>query len=123
MDVNTLACFRRKRCRVGLLSAIIILMRNLFVFHIAVLTSVVYILLMIFGLLGNMLTILVVWLRPYMRSSTYLYLSSMAVSDMLILLLLPLELYKVLANARKSMFAHALSVVSFSQRSASGIHR
>lgn len=75
-------------------------MRNLFIFHIAVLTSVVYILLMIFGLLGNMLTILVVWLRPYMRSSTYLYLSSMAVSDMLILLLLPLELYKVLANAR-----------------------
>uniref|UniRef100_A0A3P8TU36 Growth hormone secretagogue receptor type 1 n=1 Tax=Amphiprion percula TaxID=161767 RepID=A0A3P8TU36_AMPPE len=50
---------------------------------------------MLFGLLGNILTILVVWLRPYMRSSTYLYLSSMAVSDLLILLLLPLDLYKL----------------------------
>uniref|UniRef100_A0A667WLR1 Growth hormone secretagogue receptor type 1 n=1 Tax=Myripristis murdjan TaxID=586833 RepID=A0A667WLR1_9TELE len=42
-----------------------------------------------------MLTILVVLLRPHMRSSTYLYLSSMAVSDLLILLLLPLDLYKL----------------------------
>uniref|UniRef100_A0A3B5M885 Growth hormone secretagogue receptor type 1 n=1 Tax=Xiphophorus couchianus TaxID=32473 RepID=A0A3B5M885_9TELE len=50
---------------------------------------------MLFGLLGNTLTILVVWLRPHMRSSTYLYLSSMAVSDLLILLLLPLDLYKL----------------------------
>uniref|UniRef100_A0A3B3TXN2 Growth hormone secretagogue receptor type 1 n=1 Tax=Poecilia latipinna TaxID=48699 RepID=A0A3B3TXN2_9TELE len=50
---------------------------------------------MLFGLLGNILTILVVWLRPHMRSSTYLYLSSMAVSDLLILLLLPLDLYKL----------------------------
>ncbi|RVE69047.1 hypothetical protein OJAV_G00073770 [Oryzias javanicus] len=50
---------------------------------------------MLFGLLGNILTILVVWLRPHMRSSTYLYLSSMAISDLLILLLLPLDLYKL----------------------------
>uniref|UniRef100_A0A3Q2TPZ2 Growth hormone secretagogue receptor type 1 n=1 Tax=Fundulus heteroclitus TaxID=8078 RepID=A0A3Q2TPZ2_FUNHE len=50
---------------------------------------------MLFGLLGNILTILVVWFRPHMRSSTYLYLSSMAVSDLLILLLLPLDLYKL----------------------------
>ncbi|XP_042361165.1 growth hormone secretagogue receptor type 1-like [Plectropomus leopardus] len=57
--------------------------------------TVIYIPLMLFGLLGNILTILVVWLRPHMRSSTYLYLSSMAVSDLLILLLLPLELYKL----------------------------
>ncbi|XP_037545261.1 growth hormone secretagogue receptor type 1-like [Nematolebias whitei] len=57
--------------------------------------TVVYISLMMFGLLGNILTILVVWLRPHMRSSTYLYLSSMAVSDLLILLLLPLDLYKL----------------------------
>uniref|UniRef100_A0A4W6F6Q7 Growth hormone secretagogue receptor type 1 n=1 Tax=Lates calcarifer TaxID=8187 RepID=A0A4W6F6Q7_LATCA len=57
--------------------------------------TVVYIPLMLFGLLGNILTILVVWLRPHMRSSTYLYLSSMAVSDLLILLLLPLDLYKL----------------------------
>ncbi|KAM7372627.1 hypothetical protein PAMP_009782 [Pampus punctatissimus] len=57
--------------------------------------TVLYIPLMLFGLLGNILTILVVWLRPHMRSSTYLYLSSMAVSDLLILLLLPLDLYKL----------------------------
>ncbi|XP_054861271.1 growth hormone secretagogue receptor type 1-like [Amphiprion ocellaris] len=61
----------------------------------AVCVTVIYIPLMLFGLLGNILTILVVWLRPYMRSSTYLYLSSMAVSDLLILLLLPLDLYKL----------------------------
>ncbi|KAJ3601738.1 hypothetical protein NHX12_032705 [Muraenolepis orangiensis] len=51
--------------------------------------------LMLLGILGNLLTILVVWLRPHMRSSTYWYLSSMAVSDLLILLLLPLDLYKL----------------------------
>ncbi|XP_054616096.1 growth hormone secretagogue receptor type 1-like [Dunckerocampus dactyliophorus] len=57
--------------------------------------TVIYIPVMLFGLLGNVLTILVVWLRPRMRSSTYLYLSSMAVSDLMILLLLPLDLYKL----------------------------
>ncbi|XP_061889512.1 growth hormone secretagogue receptor type 1-like [Entelurus aequoreus] len=57
--------------------------------------TVIYIPVMILGLLGNVLTILVVWLRPHMRSSTYLYLSSMAVSDLMILLLLPLDLYKL----------------------------
>ncbi|MEQ2251393.1 hypothetical protein ILYODFUR_010484 [Ilyodon furcidens] len=56
--------------------------------------TVIYVQLMLLGLLGNILTILVVCLRPHMRSSTYLYLSSMAVSDLLILLLLPLDLYK-----------------------------
>lgn len=60
--------------------------------------TIIYVPLMIFGLLGNVLTILVVWLRPYMRSSTYLYLSSLAVSDILILLLLPVDLYKVHAG-------------------------
>uniref|UniRef100_A0A8C9X496 Growth hormone secretagogue receptor type 1 n=1 Tax=Sander lucioperca TaxID=283035 RepID=A0A8C9X496_SANLU len=65
------------------------------IFHILVCVTVIYIPLMLFGLLGNILTILVVWLRPHMRSSTYLYLSSMAVSDLLILLLLPLDLYKL----------------------------
>uniref|UniRef100_A0A3Q0RFJ2 Growth hormone secretagogue receptor type 1 n=1 Tax=Amphilophus citrinellus TaxID=61819 RepID=A0A3Q0RFJ2_AMPCI len=65
-------------------------------YHISPLcVTVIYIPLMLFGLLGNILTILVVWLRPHMRTSTYLYLSSMAVSDLLILLLLPLDLYKL----------------------------
>uniref|UniRef100_A0A3Q3BL19 G-protein coupled receptors family 1 profile domain-containing protein n=1 Tax=Kryptolebias marmoratus TaxID=37003 RepID=A0A3Q3BL19_KRYMA len=66
-----------------------------FLYSFPVCVTVIYISLMIFGLLGNILTILVVWLRPHMRSSTYLYLSSMAVSDLLILLLLPLDLYKL----------------------------
>lgn len=68
---------------------------NTQLFLLVVCVTVIYIPLMLFGLLGNILTILVVWLRPYMRTSTYLYLSSMAVSDLLILLLLPLDLYKV----------------------------
>lgn len=51
--------------------------------------------LLVFGLMGNILTILVVWLRPQMRSTTYFYLSSMAVSDILMLVLMPLDLYKV----------------------------
>uniref|UniRef100_A0A671XSD2 Growth hormone secretagogue receptor type 1 n=1 Tax=Sparus aurata TaxID=8175 RepID=A0A671XSD2_SPAAU len=55
-------------------------MIDLSMFHILVCVTVIYILLMLFGLLGNILTILVVWLRPHMRSSTYLYLSSMAVT-------------------------------------------
>uniref|UniRef100_A0A8C4ZIN5 Growth hormone secretagogue receptor type 1 n=1 Tax=Gadus morhua TaxID=8049 RepID=A0A8C4ZIN5_GADMO len=67
----------------------------LFVLFKIVCVTAVCILLMLLGILGNMLTILVVWLRPHMRSSTYLYLSSMAVSDLLILLLLPLDLYKL----------------------------
>uniref|UniRef100_A0A8C6T0Q2 Growth hormone secretagogue receptor type 1 n=1 Tax=Neogobius melanostomus TaxID=47308 RepID=A0A8C6T0Q2_9GOBI len=62
--------------------------------------TVIYIPLMILGLLGNILTILVVWLRPHMRTCTYLYLSSMAVSDLLILLLLPLDLYQVCTRPR-----------------------
>lgn len=71
-------------------------------FYILVCVTAIYIPLMIFGLLGNILTIVVVWLRPHMRSSTYLYLSSMAVSDMLILLLLPLDLYKVHAYTQSA---------------------
>ncbi|XP_060945884.1 growth hormone secretagogue receptor type 1-like [Limanda limanda] len=57
--------------------------------------TVILVPLIIFGLLGNKLTLLVVWLRPNMRSSAHLYLSSMAVSDLLILLLLALDLLKM----------------------------
>ncbi|XP_034449228.1 growth hormone secretagogue receptor type 1-like [Hippoglossus hippoglossus] len=56
--------------------------------------TVIVVPLIIFGLLGNTLTLLVVWLRPHMRSSAHLYLSSMAVSDLLILLLLALQLFE-----------------------------
>uniref|UniRef100_A0A672GS96 Growth hormone secretagogue receptor type 1 n=1 Tax=Salarias fasciatus TaxID=181472 RepID=A0A672GS96_SALFA len=68
---------------------------NTFPSFLLVCVTVIYIPLMLCGLIGNILTILVVVLRPHMRSSTYLYLSSMAVSDLLILLLLPLDLYKL----------------------------
>ncbi|KAM9444708.1 growth hormone secretagogue receptor type 1 [Clarias gariepinus] len=51
--------------------------------------------LLVLGLMGNILTILVVWLRPQMRSTTYFYLSSMAVSDIMMLVLMPLDLYKL----------------------------
>ncbi|KAF5885603.1 growth hormone secretagogue receptor type 1-like, partial [Clarias magur] len=51
--------------------------------------------LLLLGLMGNILTILVVWLRPQMRSTTYFYLSSMAVSDIMMLVLMPLDLYKL----------------------------
>ncbi|XP_053299093.1 apelin receptor B [Pleuronectes platessa] len=56
---------------------------------------VIIISLMLFGLVGNTLTLLVVWLRPNMRSSAHLYLSNMAVSDLLILLLLALDVLKI----------------------------
>ncbi|KAI5628011.1 growth hormone secretagogue receptor type 1 [Silurus asotus] len=51
--------------------------------------------LLVLGLMGNILTILVVWLRPQMRSTTYFYLSSMAMSDIMMLVLMPLDLYKL----------------------------
>ncbi|MBN3318060.1 GHSR protein, partial [Atractosteus spatula] len=52
-------------------------------------------LLFLVGLVGNVLTILVVWLYPDLRSTTYLYLCSMALSDIFIFLLMPLDLYKL----------------------------
>lgn len=69
--------------------------------------------LLLLGLLGNALTILVVWLRPQMRSTTYLYLSSMAVSDVLILLLMPLDLYKVTlcSHCMRGLYCSLLAIV------------
>ncbi|XP_060945760.1 growth hormone secretagogue receptor type 1-like [Limanda limanda] len=67
--------------------------------------TVIYVPLIIFGLLGNTLTLLVVWLRPNMRSSAHLYLSSMAVSDLLFLLLLPLDLIEIWTDWKLGVFA------------------
>ncbi|XP_034771317.2 growth hormone secretagogue receptor type 1-like [Acipenser ruthenus] len=47
------------------------------------------------GLVGNLLTMLVVFLFRELRSTTYLYLSSMALSDLCIFLLMPVDLYKL----------------------------
>ncbi|XP_062265050.1 growth hormone secretagogue receptor type 1-like [Platichthys flesus] len=71
--------------------------------------TVIIISLIIFGLLGNTLTLLVVWLRPNMRSSAHLYLSSMAVSDLLILLLLPLDLIEFWTSWKLGVFICKLS--------------
>ncbi len=69
--------------------------QSLFTYTELVVLTALCVPLLLLGLLGNALTILVVWRRPQMRSTTYLYLSSMALSDVLILLLMPLDLYKV----------------------------
>ncbi|XP_010892757.2 growth hormone secretagogue receptor type 1-like [Esox lucius] len=73
--------------------------------------TAVCVLLLALGITGNVLTILVVWLRPHLRSTTYLYLCSMAASDLLILLLMPLDLYK-LWNVRTWILGDAVCKVS-----------
>ncbi|XP_060945763.1 growth hormone secretagogue receptor type 1-like [Limanda limanda] len=72
--------------------------------------TVIVVSLMLFGLFGNTLTLLVVWLRPNMRSSAHLYLSSMAVSDLLILLLLPLDIYEILTGWKLGVFVCKLTM-------------
>ncbi|XP_064185065.1 growth hormone secretagogue receptor type 1-like [Anguilla rostrata] len=60
-----------------------------------VLVTAVCVVLLVVGLVGNTLTILVVRLRRDLRSTTYLYLCSMAFSDIFIFLLMPIDLYKL----------------------------
>ncbi|XP_072573460.1 growth hormone secretagogue receptor type 1 isoform X2 [Paramormyrops kingsleyae] len=60
-----------------------------------VLVTTVCVLLLVVGLVGNTLTVLVVRLRRDLRSTTYIYLCSMAFSDIIILLLMPIDLYKL----------------------------
>ncbi|XP_060945788.1 growth hormone secretagogue receptor type 1-like [Limanda limanda] len=73
-------------------------------------TMAEFIVFVIFGLLGNTLTLLVVWLHPNMRSTAHLYLSSMAVSDLLILLLLALDLLMVWTDLDIGVFACKLII-------------
>ncbi|XP_028654865.1 growth hormone secretagogue receptor type 1-like [Erpetoichthys calabaricus] len=68
---------------------------QLFSLPILVVVTVVCILLFLVGLTGNILTILIVLLNKDMRSTTNLYLSSMALSDLFIFLLMPIDLYKL----------------------------
>ncbi|KAJ8416601.1 hypothetical protein AAFF_G00324790 [Aldrovandia affinis] len=60
-----------------------------------VLVTTLCVVLLAVGLVGNTLTILVVRLRRDLRSTTYLYLCSMAFSDIFIFLLMPIDLYKL----------------------------
>ncbi|XP_034448716.1 growth hormone secretagogue receptor type 1-like [Hippoglossus hippoglossus] len=72
--------------------------------------TVIVVPLIIFGVLGNTLTLLVVWLRPHMRSSAYLYLSSMAVSDLLFLLLLALDVLQLWTGWKLGVFVCKLTM-------------
>ncbi|KAG9346398.1 hypothetical protein JZ751_006709 [Albula glossodonta] len=60
-----------------------------------VLVTTVCVVLLVVGLVGNTLTILVVRLRRDLRSTTYMYLCSMAFSDIFIFLLMPVDLYRL----------------------------
>ncbi|KAJ1080038.1 hypothetical protein NDU88_000260 [Pleurodeles waltl] len=57
--------------------------------------TVVCILLFVVGIVGNIMTILIISKSRNMRTTTNLYLSSIALSDVLILLCMPLDLYKM----------------------------
>lgn len=63
------------------------------------------------GVVGNVLTVLVVCGQRAMKTTTNLYLSSMAVSDLLILLGLPLDLYR-LWRSRPWIFGQLLCRLS-----------
>ncbi|XP_040287005.1 growth hormone secretagogue receptor type 1 [Bufo bufo] len=69
----------------------------LYLFPVPVLTviTVVCVLLFIIGIFGNIMTMLVVSKYKDMKTTTNLYLSSMAFSDLLIFLCMPLDLYKL----------------------------
>ncbi|XP_006879658.1 PREDICTED: motilin receptor [Elephantulus edwardii] len=51
--------------------------------------------LFVVGVSGNLVTVLLIWRYRDMRTTTNLYLGSMAVSDLLILLGLPFDLYRL----------------------------
>ncbi|XP_063162859.1 growth hormone secretagogue receptor type 1 [Candoia aspera] len=57
--------------------------------------TVTCLLLFMIGILGNMMTMLVVFKFRDMRTTTNLYLSSMAFSDLLIFLCMPLDLFRL----------------------------
>ncbi|XP_060623503.1 growth hormone secretagogue receptor type 1 [Anolis sagrei] len=57
--------------------------------------TVTCVLLFVIGILGNMMTMLVVSKFRDMRTTTNLYLSSMAFSDLLIFLCMPLDLFRL----------------------------
>ncbi|XP_026561452.1 growth hormone secretagogue receptor type 1 [Pseudonaja textilis] len=67
-----------------------------YLFPAPLLTGVTVICLLFFttGILGNMMTMLVVFKFRDMRTTTNLYLSSMAFSDLLIFLCMPLDLFR-----------------------------
>ncbi|XP_051557543.1 neuromedin-U receptor 1-like [Myxocyprinus asiaticus] len=60
---------------------------------------ITYLLIFVVGVLGNSLTCIVIARHPVMRTTTNFYLFSLAISDLLVLLLgLPYELYELWSN-------------------------
>ncbi|XP_040205312.1 growth hormone secretagogue receptor type 1 [Rana temporaria] len=68
-----------------------------YLFPVPVLTgiTVTCVFLFIIGIFGNIMTMLVVYKYKDMRTTTNLYLSSMAFSDLLIFVCMPLDLYRL----------------------------
>ncbi|KAM5180558.1 motilin receptor [Mantella aurantiaca] len=58
-------------------------------------TTIVSLVIMVVGLIGNTITILIIKRYKEMKTTTNFYLSSMAVSDLIILLCLPFDLYRI----------------------------
>ncbi|KAM3912114.1 growth hormone secretagogue receptor type 1-like [Leptodactylus fuscus] len=67
----------------------------IFHIHILVPVTIICILLFLLGVTGNLITILIFTRYKDMRSTVNMYLSSMAVSDILIFLGLPSDLYRI----------------------------
>ncbi|XP_053312029.1 motilin receptor [Spea bombifrons] len=63
--------------------------------HTLIPVTTVSLLVMVVGLIGNAITILIIKTYKDMKTTTNFYLSSMAVSDMIILLCLPFDLYRL----------------------------
>uniref|UniRef100_A0A8B9Q5U3 G-protein coupled receptors family 1 profile domain-containing protein n=1 Tax=Apteryx owenii TaxID=8824 RepID=A0A8B9Q5U3_APTOW len=68
---------------------------SLFDIHILVPVTIISILLFFFGVSGNLVTILIFKRSQEMRTTVNMYLSSMALSDTLIFLGLPSDLYRI----------------------------
>ncbi|XP_075706181.1 motilin receptor [Rhinoderma darwinii] len=60
-----------------------------------ILVTIICLVIMVVGLIGNTITILIIKRYKEMNTTTNFYLSSMAVSDMIILLCLPFDLYRL----------------------------
>ncbi|XP_018415631.1 PREDICTED: motilin receptor [Nanorana parkeri] len=67
----------------------------LFSIRILIPVTIASLVIMVAGLIGNAITILIIKKYKEMKTTTNFYLSSMAVSDMIILLCLPFDLYRI----------------------------
>lgn len=68
---------------------------SFFSIQILIPTTIICLVIMVAGLIGNTITILIIKRYKEMNTTTNFYLSSMALSDMIILLCLPFDLYRL----------------------------